>query len=169
MSTPFLSEIRMFSFNFAPRNWALCDGQLLPINQNQALFSLLGTTFGGNGQTNFALPDLRGRVPIGVGDGYTLGEQGGQEAHTLSISEMPAHNHPLLAKSIDATTTLPKNGVWAAPAVSAYHTGGPGGVGMAMKSGTIGSIGGSQPHWNMQPYLTMNFCIALTGIFPSPD
>lgn len=169
MAEPFLSEIRMFSFIFPPQGWALCNGQLLPINQNQALFSLLGTTFGGDGRVNFALPDLRARVPIHVGEGHTLGERGGEQAHTLSINELPEHTHSIMAKALDAASNSPSNKVWAAPAISAYHTGGPGGVGVAMDAATITNTGGSQAHLNMQPFLTISFCIALQGIFPSPN
>src|SRR5215213_8016475 len=107
MAEPFLSEIRLMSFNFAPKGWALCNGQLLPINQNQALFSLLGTTYGGDGRVNFALPDLRGKVPIHVGSGFTLGEKGGEQAHTLSIAELPTHTHVAEATSISATAATP--------------------------------------------------------------
>jgi microcystin-dependent protein len=184
MSNPFLSEIRIMSFNFAPRGWAQCNGQLLPINQNQALFSLLGTTYGGNGQTTFALPDLRSRLPIHMGSGHTLGERAGEEAHTINISELAAHSHPMSAKAADAlnggTGRLPtpagtkalaeghaSQGVGVQPvAVSIYGTGAASG---ALAPATIGLTGGSQPHTNIQPYLTLNFCIALQGIFPSQN
>ncbi|MDQ6422915.1 tail fiber protein [Paenibacillus sp. LHD-117] len=164
----FLGEIRLYSFNFAPKGWALCNGQLLPINQNQALFSLLGTTYGGNGQTTFALPDLRGRVPVHPGRGIEQGQSGGQEAHTLTQSELPAHTHIVQASSAAATQKNPDGQVWAAPAVSAYHSWGtvdPSSV--AMNPQVIASSGSSQPHTNMQPYLTLSYCIALVGIFPS--
>jgi len=167
MAEPFLSEIRIMSFSFPPKGWALCDGQLLPINQNQALFSLLGTTFGGNGQTNFQLPDLRSRVPIHVGGGHTLGERGGEQAHTLSISEIPTHAHILQATSNDGTVLLPANDkVLAKRAAEIYHA--PTNL-VAMKAGTVANTGGSQAHLNMQPFLTLSFCIALQGIFPSPN
>lgn len=165
MAEPFLSEIRIMSFQFAPQGWALCDGQLLPINQNQALFSLLGTTFGGDGQTSFALPDLRGRTPIHVGNGHTLGERGGEQAHTLSISELPTHTHIAQGSSSNANTPLPGNSVLAAAGnlyTDAANL-------TSVHPGTIANAGGSQAHNNMQPYLTVSFCIALQGIYPSPN
>ena len=165
MAEPFLSEIRVFSFVFAPKGWALCNGQLLPINQNQALFSLLGTTFGGDGRVNFALPDLRGRTPIHVGSGHTLGERGGEQAHTLSIAELPMHTHVAIASSSAANTSDVEQSVLAQSATQYWHT--PENL-VAMASGTVGNTGGSQAHLNMQPFLTLNFCIALQGIFPSP-
>ncbi len=165
MSEPFLGEVRLMSFQFAPRNWALCNGQFLPINQNQALFSLLGTTFGGNGQTTFALPDLRGRVPIHVGVGHTLGERGGEQAHTISINELPAHVHPVNATTTNADQTNPGNRMLGRPTAAIY---GKNQSMVAMHAATVASMGGSQAHTNMQPYLTISFCIALTGIFPSP-
>lgn len=167
MAEPFLSEVRLFSFVFAPKGWALCNGQLLPINQNQGLFSLLGTTFGGDGRVNFALPDLRGRVPIHVGSGFTLGERGGEQAHTVTISELPTHVHVANADNGSAAVPDP-TGAFYASASSAVGT--PFGAGtnlQAMAAGTIGNTGGSQAHLNMQPFLTLNFCIALQGIFPS--
>lgn len=166
MAEPFLSEIRIMSFVFAPRGWALCNGQLLPINQNQALFSLLGTTFGGDGRVNFALPDLRGRVPIHVGSGHTLGERGGEQAHTLSIAEMPTHTHVQNAtsKAGDANPIVPLSNLFATPALPAY---GPATNLTAMAGSTLANVGGSQAHLNMQPFLTLSFCIALQGIFPS--
>lgn len=167
MAEPFLSEIRMTSFVFAPRGWALCNGQLLPINQNQALFSLLGTTFGGDGRVNFALPDLRGRTPIHVGSGHTLGERGGEQAHTLSIAEIPTHLHVLQGTSDDGSQVIPAGGYLAkaAPA-NPYST--PTNL-TAMNPASTGNAGGSQAHLNMQPFLTLSFCIALQGIFPSPN
>lgn len=165
MAEPFLSEIRIMSFVFAPRGWALCNGQLLPINQNQALFSLLGTTFGGNGQTNFALPDNRGRTPIHVGSGHTLGERAGEQAHTLSIQELPQHTHAARASSAAAATPVPTNGVLA-PANNLYSSTD---ALVALGSSSVTNTGGSQAHLNMQPYLTLSFCIALQGIFPSPN
>ena len=167
MAEPFLSEIRIMSFGFAPKGWALCNGQLLPINQNQGLFSLLGTTFGGDGRVNFALPDLRGRTPIHVGSAHTLGERGGEQAHTLSIAEVPTHVHVLQASSADGTTTVPSaSTVLAASAnFEAYRA--PTSL-VAMSAGTVSNTGGSQAHLNMQPFLTLSFCIALQGIFPSP-
>lgn len=172
MAEPFMSEIRLMSFNFPPAGWAMCNGQLLPINQNQALFSLLGTTFGGNGQTNFALPDLRGRVPIHVGNGYTRGQSGGEMAHTLSISEMPAHTHFVQASYTQGNAVNPNFGgtgrVLAADPGNPYSPGfAPNAV--ALNPGTVANIGGSQAHLNMQPFLTLTYCIALIGIFPSPN
>ena len=166
MAEPFLSEVRIMSFVFAPKGWALCNGQLLPINQNQALFSLLGTTFGGDGRVNFALPDLRGRTPIHVGSGHTLGERGGEQAHTLSIAEIPTHTHVVNASSAATNGVATPNGNFLGGANNAYHT--PSNL-VAMNAGTITSVGGSQAHLNMQPFLTLSFCIALQGIFPSPN
>lgn len=166
MAEPFLSEIRLMSFVFAPKGWALCNGQLLPINQNQGLFSLLGTTFGGDGRVNFALPDLRGRVPIHVGSGHTLGEKGGEQAHTLSVAELPTHAHVWSGTSAAASTNTPS-----ASLVLAQSTGenawGPASNLVAMSPSTVLNVGGSQAHLNMQPFLTLSFCIALQGIFPS--
>jgi microcystin-dependent protein len=171
MAEPFLAEIRMMSFVFAPKGWALCNGQLLPINQNQALFSLLGTTFGGNGQTNFALPDLRSRTPIHVGSGHTLGEGGGQQAHTLSIAELPQHSHVLRASSSPGNSVNPRpsgvGNVLAQEAGNPYTSAASNLT--ALATGSIANTGGSQAHLNMQPFLTISFCIALQGIFPSPN
>lgn len=170
MSDPFLSEIRLMSFAFAPKGWALCNGQLLPINQNQALFSLLGTTFGGDGRVNFALPDLRGRVPVHVdNNAYLLGTRGGAENVTLAENQMPAHTHTLHISSALATSASPlgalpgKKGrlgrdLFAAPGNTA-----------ALSPDAVTSAGGGQPHTNMQPYLTICYAIALQGIFPSPN
>ncbi len=170
MSNPFLSEIRICSFNFAPKNWALCNGQLLPINQNQALFALLGTTYGGDGRTNFALPNLQGRVPIHMGSSFTLGKRGGEETHTIIASEMPAHIHLAGSTSSAGTQTKPQSAypANAAPA-QIYSTGGAGMQAVAMSSAMISSVGGSQAHENRQPYLVLSFCIALAGIFPSQN
>jgi len=165
MAEPFLSEIRIMSFVFAPKGWALCNGQLLPINQNQALFSLLGTTFGGDGRVNFALPDLRARTPIHVGSGHTLGERGGEQAHTLSIAELTQHTHVVNASSSDANINLPAGNVFAA-ASNAYN---PPAALTTLNPATQTNAGGSQAHLNMQPFLTLSFCIALQGIFPSPN
>lgn len=167
MAEPFLSEIRIMSFVFAPRGWALCNGQLLPINQNQGLFSLLGTTFGGDGRVNFALPDLRARAPIHVGSGHTLGERGGEQAHTLSISEIPTHTHVLRGTNNAATSSSPNGNVLAQPATASAY-GSPASL-VAMGAQSVGNAGGSQAHLNMQPFLTLSFCIALQGIFPSPN
>lgn len=169
MAEPFISEIRMMSFNFAPKGWAKCDGQLLPLNQNQALFSLLGTTFGGDGRTNVALPDNRGRVPIHVGNGHTLGERAGEANQTLTTAEMPTHTHPLgavqsgnVAGNLTTTTgnllaSSTPNNIYTNAVVNA----------VMLNQGNITSAGGNQAHQNMQPYLTINFCIALQGTFPS--
>ncbi|MFN8633982.1 MAG: tail fiber protein [Chloroflexota bacterium] len=166
MAEPFLSEVRIMSFTFAPKGWALCNGQLLPINQNQALFSLLGTTFGGDGRVNFALPDLRGRTPIHVGSGHTLGERGGEQAHTLSISELPQHTHTANAVSTPATTNTPGPALMLAQSTGDQMYG-PASNLVAMASNMVANVGGSQAHLNMQPFLTLSFCIALQGIFPS--
>jgi microcystin-dependent protein len=167
MSQPFLSEIKIFSNNYAPKNWAMCNGQLLPINQNQALFSLLGTTYGGNGQTTFGLPDLRGSVPVHVGQGHTLGEKAGQAAHTLTQSEMPQHLHFLNASTQNANTPVPGNDLLAS-ANNAYVNPAAGSL-TTLQPATISNLGGSQPHENRQPFLTLTFCIALIGIFPSQN
>jgi microcystin-dependent protein len=168
MAEPFLSEIRMMSFGFPPKGWALCDGALLPINQNQALFSLLGTTFGGNGQTNFALPDLRARVPIHTGSGHSLGERAGEQAHTLSIAELPTHTHIMQGSSADANTTVPTNNLLARTTASNVYRDTLSNA-TALNAATVLNTGGSQAHLNMQPSLTISFCIALQGIFPSPN
>jgi len=167
MAEPFLSEIRIMSFVFAPKGWALCNGQLLPINQNQALFSLLGTTFGGDGRVNFALPDSRARTPIHVGSGHTLGERGGAQAHTISQAELPAHNHTMQAVDITATSAVPSGMLPAAS--SAFEAYRPPTSLAAMSPSSVTNAGGSQAHLNMQPFLTISFCIALQGIFPSPN
>jgi len=165
MAEPFLSEIRMMSFAFPPKGWALCDGQLLPINQNQALFSLLGTTYGGDGRVNFGLPDLRGRVPISFDAGHTLGERGGEQGHTLSIAEIPTHTHVLKGASnvgnalIPASNTLGQsNNQFYQPNISSL---------VALSANSLAPVGGSQAHLNMQPFLVMRHCIALQGSFPS--
>src|SRR5438270_9103075 len=169
MAEPFLSEIRIMSFDFAPKGWAMCNGQLLPINQNQALFSLLGTTFGGDGRVNFGLPNLQGNVPIGVGSGHTLGEKGGTQSVTLSISQIPTHTHVASGVNVAASTADPTAALLAqAPqALGQIYISPPSNLG-AMNPGSIGNVRGSQAHLNMQPFLTLTFCIALQGIFPSP-
>jgi microcystin-dependent protein len=180
MSSPFLSEIRIFSFNYAPKGWALCNGQLLPINQNQALFSLLGTTYGGNGQTTFGLPNLQGRVPISFGNGVVLGQVGGTLAETINIQTMAGHNHTMMGDAATAatvaspapsgTTVLGKSfGTGSPPAnftVSMYSSQG---VGAALNPAVMTNTGGGQAHTNQQPYLTLNMSIALQGIFPSQN
>lgn len=168
MAEPFLAEIRLMSFGFAPKGWALCNGQLLPINQNQGLFSLLGTTFGGDGRVNFALPNLQGRVPIHVGSGHTLGERGGEQAHTLSIAELPQHTHVATVSGDLATTNQPDATVTASASSGANLYASATNL-VAMSPTAVTNTGGSQAHPNMQPFLTLNFCIALQGIFPSPS
>jgi len=164
MAAPFLSEIRLIAFGFPPRGWALCNGQLLPINQNQALFSLLGTTFGGDGRVNFALPDLRGRVPAHVGDGLTLGQRGGQEAVTLTTANLPAHPHLVTAGGA-AATAAPAGARFATTGAFHYSTT----PQVAMAAEAVGTTGGSQAHTNLAPSLVLNYVIALQGIFPSPN
>jgi microcystin-dependent protein len=168
--SPYIGEILLVPYNFAPHNWAFCNGQLLPINQNQALFALLGTTFGGNGTTNFALPDLRGRSPIGAGQGpgllpYTLGEIGGQETVTLTVNQLPAHDHPAFGSTNQATTANPAGAVWATQTRLAIYS-------SATDSSHMfpsGPTGGTQAHDNRSPYLTLNYIISLFGIFPSQN
>jgi microcystin-dependent protein len=164
MSEPFLSEIKLVSFNFPPKGWALCNGQFLPINQNQALFALLGTTYGGNGQTTFALPNLRGRVPIHMGNGHTLGEAAGSTSVTVNVQQLPTHMHAVQVNSVAADSSANPINNFLGNANNMYA-----GVQnlTTMNAGTITSVGGSQPHNNMMPYLTLNFIIALQGIFPS--
>jgi microcystin-dependent protein len=170
MAEPFLSEIRIMSFVFAPKGWALCNGQLLPINQNQALFSLLGTTFGGDGRVNFALPDLRGRTPIHVGRGHTLGERAGEEAHTVSIAELPQHAHAAKATTAQADQNSNSAAPSRMPAQSnfSFLYGSPANL-QPMAPNALANTGGSQAHLNMEPFLVLSFCIALQGIFPSPN
>ena len=170
MADPFVAEIRIFPFNFAPKGWAWCDGQLLPLSQNTALFSLLGTTYGGNGKSNFALPDLQGRAPMHPGQGpglslHDLGETGGSETVSLLESEIPSHSHT----AVGTTATTPKQasptpGTWGAPErETRFRTSG---SAVSMSDGALAPAGGDQPHNNMQPYLTFYFCIALQGVFP---
>lgn len=168
MADPFIAEIRVFPFNFPPRGWAWCDGQILPLAQNTALFSLLGTTYGGNGQSNFALPNLQGRAALGFGQGpglsvRDLGESGGQETVTLLESQIPFHNHALTASPDDADGNEPAGRLLSKSAKASYANAFPT---AAMAAGSVAATGGSQPHNNMQPYLTLYFCIALQGVFP---
>ena len=164
MGTPFMSEVKICAFNFPPKGWALCNGQFLPINQNQALFSLLGTMYGGNGQTTFALPDLRGRGAIHQGQGFIEGQNGGEEFHTLTMSEMPAHEHLPQAVKEAGNTIIPGGNFLAMSDTQVYA--GPNNL-TAMVASSISTVGGSQPHENRQPYLVLNFVISLQGIFPS--
>jgi microcystin-dependent protein len=164
MGTPFLAEIRIFSFNFPPQGWAVCDGQLLPINQNQALFSLLGTTYGGNGQTTFALPDLRGRIPIHSDGQFTLGSSGGEDTHTLTVAEA-AHSHPALGSSAAGNLPTPANNTWAPTTQKSYASS----ANTTMNALALTAVGSGQAHNNVPPYLTLTFCIALIGIFPSQN
>lgn len=164
MSSPYLSEIRIFTFNFAPKGWAMCNGQLMAINQNQALFALLGTTYGGNGVTTFALPNLQGRLPVHMGNGFVLGESGGQAAHTLIVPEMPDHTHTTVGSSAPGNAGSPAGDLWAA-GNGAYNPV----PNTVMNPGCVSSVGGGSPHENRSPYLTLNFCIALVGIFPSQN
>lgn len=165
MSEPFLGEIRLMAFNFAPKGWAKCDGQQLPINQNQATFSLMGTVYGGNGQTTFALPNLRGRVPIHRGSSNSLGTSAGQDSQTLTMSQMPVHLHQFNAADTNADQVLPNGNM-----LGSFNNGyrGPTNL-VAMHPSTIGNAGGSQPHENRQPFLVMNYCVALVGIFPTQN
>ena len=167
MAEPFLGEIKLVSFNFPPKGWAFCNGQLLAINQNQALFSILGTTYGGDGRTNFALPNLQGRMPIHVGNGITLGQAGGAQAVTLTTAQLPAHSHVLHATSALANSANPAGNLLAAKPRGGRDIYAPPAHTTALNAAAITSTGGGQPHENMQPYLTLNFVIALVGIFPS--
>jgi microcystin-dependent protein len=169
VANPFVAEIRIFPFNFAPTGWAFCDGQLLPISQNTALFSLLGTTYGGDGKSNFALPDMQGNAPMHPGQGpglslHDLGETGGSDTVTLLESEMPSHSHTFIASQADGISRLPSANL-VANMIGVNGFAAPGPV-VAMHPNAIAPTGGDQPHNNMQPYLTLNFCIALQGVFP---
>jgi len=166
VAEPFLSEIRLMSFNFPPRGWAFCNGQLLPVNQYQALVALLGTTCGGNGQTSSALHDLRGRVPMHVGGEYVLGRRAGAEAHTVTVNEMPTHTHVAQASAATGGGSVTPGGMLLGGGNNVYRPGSPG---TTLHPTTVGSAGGGQAHTNMQPYLTLSFCIVLVGIFPSPN
>lgn len=169
MASPYLAQISLFAGNFAPRGWMFCNGQTLPIAQYSALFALLGTTYGGNGQTTFQLPDLRGRVPLGNFQGpglsnYSLGQQGGTETVTLLSTQIPAHNHPLQASTAAPSTPTPANASLPTGSSRIYAAGG---ASQALNLSSIGNTGGSQPHPNMQPYLALNYIIAVEGLFPS--
>ena len=165
MSQPFVGEIRMFGGTFAPAGWMLCDGQLLPISEYDTLFNLIGTIYGGDGQTTFALPNLQSRVPAHVGPGFALGDAGGAEAITLTLAQMPAHTHVGVATSAGGTATSPANGVWAQTPQLAYHQ--PPGTPATMAADSVQLVGGSQPHDNLMPYLAINFIISLFGVIPS--
>jgi microcystin-dependent protein len=169
MADPFVAEIRIFPFNFAPKGWAWCDGQLMPLSQNTALFSLLGTTYGGNGKSNFALPDLQGRTPMHPGQGpglslHDLGETGGSETVTLLESEIPVHSHGLMASQGDGIDQGPTNSLYAT-GISIGQYAAPGNL-TSLNGAAVTPAGGDQPHNNLQPYLTFYFCIALQGVFP---
>jgi microcystin-dependent protein len=166
MAQPYVGEIRMFAGNFAPVGWMFCEGQLLPISENETLFQLIGTTYGGDGQSTFALPDLRGRIPIHQGNGFILAETGGAEEITLTVNQIPAHSHPMLASANTATQGTPSTNVLAQPtSIDLYRAGD---TSSPMAPQSVGPVGGSQPHTNFQPYLCVNFIISLFGIFPSP-
>jgi len=166
MAQPYVGEIRIFAGNFAPKDWMFCEGQLLPIVANETLFQLIGTTYGGDGQSTFALPDLRGRVPIHQGNGFILAETGGAEQITLTVNQIAAHSHPLLAAGVVGNDPNPGGNLLSESSiVSMYQAGTPA---TAMAPQSLGSVGGSQPHTNFQPYLCVDFIISLFGIFPSP-
>lgn len=166
MGQPYIGEIRLIGCNFAPMGWSFCDGSLLQISQNTALFQLIGTTYGGDGQTTFALPDLRGRIPIHQGNGFVLAQNAGEETVTLTVSQIPAHNHAAQANSAPGTQSSPAGGVWANSSLDQFSTAAPS---AAMAAGALGVAGGSQPHDNMVPFLAVNFIISLFGVFPSQN
>jgi len=166
VSTPFLGELRIFSFNFPPKGWAMANGQLLPINQNQALFALLGTTYGGDGVHTFALPNLQGRVPMSFGTGFVLGQRSGEQFHTLITGELPAHTHPLNATANLGSVTTPVNNLLATPGGADPYGAG---ANSNLAANSLTATGGGQPHENRQPFLTLTICIALSGIFPSQN
>jgi microcystin-dependent protein len=169
MAQPYVGEIRMFAGNFAPAGWFFCEGQLLPISENETLFQLIGTTYGGDGQSTFALPDLRGRIPLHQGNGFVLAETGGAEEITLTVNQIPAHSHASLATTNSASGTVPSANVVLAPSslatITPYGSDAPQ---TNLNPSSISSVGGSQPHTNFQPYLCVDFIISLFGIFPSP-
>jgi microcystin-dependent protein len=166
MAQPYVGEIRMFAGNFPPNGWMFCEGQLLPISENETLFQLIGTTYGGDGESTFALPDLRGRLPLHQGNGFILAETGGAEEITLTVQQIPAHSHPLLVVSGIANDANPAaNVLGESSVVSMYQSAA---ANAAMAPQAVGTVGGSQPHTNFQPYLCVNFIISLFGIFPSP-
>lgn len=165
MAQPYVGEIRMFGGNFAPAGWMFCEGQLLPISENETLFQLIGTTYGGDGQSTFGLPDLRGRLPVHQGNGLILAETGGAEEITLTVNQIPSHTHPMLVSDDIPTLSNPQNNTLGQAAAKFYRAGAPS---VFLAAGSIGSVGGSQPHTNFQPYLCVSFIISLFGIFPSP-
>lgn len=164
MSSPFVGEIRMFAGNFAPAGWAFCDGSLIPISENETLFNLIGTTYGGDGQSTFALPDLRSRLPLHQGPGFVIGQTGGAETVTLNTNQIPSHNHVPLAQAAQGNLTTPGQGVWAQSPINQFSELVPD---SAMNPVALSSAGGSQPHDNMAPFLAVNFILSLFGIFPS--
>lgn len=164
MAQPYVGEIRIFAGNFAPAGWMFCEGQLLPISEYETLFNLIGTTYGGDGQSTFSLPDMRGRIPLHMGSGFTLAETGGAEEITLTVTQIPAHSHPMLASADIPTLSTPQNNITGAAARKIYRAGVPN---VALSSTAVAQTGGSQPHTNMQPYLCVDFIISLFGIFPS--
>jgi microcystin-dependent protein len=165
MAQPYVGEIRMFAGNFAPAGWMFCEGQLLPISENETLFQLIGTTYGGDGQSTFGLPDLRGRIPVHQGNGFILAETGGTEEVTLTVNQVTAHSHPMLATNDIPTLSNPENNVTGQAATRIYRAGAPT---VFLQANSVASTGGSQPHTNFQPYLCINYIISLFGIFPSP-
>ena len=165
MAQPYFGEIRLFAGNFAPAGWAMCEGQVVPISENETLFNLIGTTYGGDGQSTFALPDLRGRLPVHQGNGFVLAQIGGIETVTLTPAQMPSHGHPFLASADSAASPNPQGNVLAETATTTPYFAGPPAISLAAQSLT--SAGGSQPHTNFQPYLCINYIISLFGIFPS--
>lgn len=168
MAEPFLGEVKIFSGTYPPKGWADCNGQLLPINQYQALFALLGTTFGGDGRSTFALPNLITRVPVHAGPGFLVGQAGGEQSHSLTLAELPAHAHAAAASSAPGNTPNPAGNVLASPSAAQLYDAGNSGL-TAFLAASLGSVGGSQSHSNLQPFLTLRFCIALQGIFPSQN
>jgi microcystin-dependent protein len=164
MAQPYVGEIRIFAGNFAPAGWMFCEGQLLPISEYETLFNLIGTTYGGDGQSTFALPDLRGRIPMHFGNGFTLAETGGVESVTLTVSQIPSHTHSMLASTDPGSLQTPSGNVTAESANKIYRAGNPS---VTLNPNSVGATGGSQPHNNFQPYLCLDFIISLFGIFPS--
>jgi microcystin-dependent protein len=166
MAQPYVGEIRMFAGNFAPAGWMFCEGQLLPISENETLFQLIGTTYGGDGESTFALPDLRGRIPIHQGNGFILAETGGAEEVTLTVNQLPAHTHPMLAGNDIANESSPQNNIVAQTSTFDFYQSG--GANNTMNAASVSPTGGSQPHTNFQPYLCVDFIISLFGLYPSP-